>query len=171
MITSGDDTTFLISLITLIIAAFTFGFTGLNFLKMREPFMTLDIAAKTVMSSGLPRGIDPGVLILSYRNATTNNNLNDFSIKGTICRGNGNVMVNISNLPTHVQLAPAQKHEVQIEVQKLLEQNGVILDMPEVYVYIYFDCSYNRFGIIKKEQHFKYKWDRKLAPENQWTIC
>jgi hypothetical protein len=170
MVTLGDGSIFLISLITLLIAASTLLFAGFNFLKMRDPFMTLNIAPQTIMASGLPRGIDPGIIILSYMNSTSNNMLNDFSIKGTICCKD--VKIDISNLlPSHVQLAPGQRPpEVRIEIQKIVEQNGIILDAPYVNVHIFFSCSYNRFA-IKKEQLFKFKWDRTLARENQWTIC
>lgn len=132
--------------------------------------MTLTIASKINMSGGLPRGIDPGIIILSYRNATSNNMLNDFSIRGTICYKK--MKIDISNLlPSHVQLAPGQNPpEVQIEIPKIMEQNGIVIDSPNLKVYVSFDCSYNRFA-LKKEQHFKYKWDLTLARENQWTIC
>jgi hypothetical protein len=142
IVSSGDSTTSLISLITLLIAAFTLYLAGANFLKMREPFVALNIKPQPVMSGGLTRGINNGAIILSYRNATTNNMLNDFSIKGTICCKNKKI--DFSNmLPAHIQLAPSQNPpDILIEAQKIAEQNGIILDAPDVNLYVYFDCSY-----------------------------
>lgn len=166
MVTSGDGT-FLISLITLFIAACTLVY---NIKKLGDPFVTLNIAAFPYMRGRLP-SVDPTKIMLSYRNATTNNMLKDFSIKGTICCKN--VKVDISNLlPSHIQLAPAQRPpELKIDLQKILEKDGINLDSLNVNVKVYlsFDCSYKRFS-LKKEQHFKYKFDRTLALENQLSV-
>lgn len=125
----------------------------LNYKKMREPCLYLDVRAPPTHYTKDGRGGLPDRAVVCYKN-TANNYLRDLSITYDIYTIDKKITT--AELITHLNLGPNSWDQKLIYVYDMLQKEG---PLSSNVIYISIEFSYKVLNIIRKGGSLRVKWN------------